>query len=192
MISRRELFRTLLGRAAPSPEVAPAPTPARSVFPIHRPPGAVAEKDFLDRCTRCGDCVKACPHQAIVPAPARLRGAEGTPMIVASDSPCRQCSDTPCAAVCQPAVLRADNPQKMGTARVERMECLAWQRSFCTVCSEHCPVPGAIRLEDGKPSIDPSACTGCGICLYACPAPRKAILLTAEMNRPAWKAVKRD
>lgn len=48
--------------------------------------------------------------------------------------------------------------------------CLA-TTSFCTVCAEHCRVPGAIILEGGRPRILPTICTGCGDCVRACPAP---------------------
>ncbi len=207
MMSRRGLFRSLVGLkptpAAVTTEVhqaladpaTPPPVPAATArrmraFPVHRPPGAVAEIDFLERCTRCGDCIAACPHDAIVLASARMRGAEGTPIIVASESPCLHCPDTPCASACAPKVLRSDYPQKMGTARIEVVDCLAWQRSFCTVCEERCPIPGAITLVDGKPSIDPVACTGCGVCLSVCPAPRKAIMLMPETHRPGWKELR--
>ena len=191
-MTRRGLFSLLRGAPA-EPVAAPVEVARpRRVFPVHRPPGAVAEADFLDHCTRCGECLKACPHQAIVLAPARFREAEGTPMIVAADNPCQYCLDTPCASVCLPRVLRSDYPGKMGTARVERMDCLAWQRSFCTVCEERCPVPGAISLDLGKPGVDASACVGCGICLSVCPAPRKAIVLTPEVNRPAWRPADHD
>jgi ferredoxin len=207
MMSRRGLFRSLIGlkptpaaattevhQAVADPAMLP-PVPAATArrmrtFPVHRPPGAVAEIDFLERCTRCGDCIAACPHQAIVLAPVRMRGAEGTPIIVASESPCWHCPDTPCASVCGPKVLRGDYPQKMGTARIEVVDCLAWQRSFCTVCEERCPIPGAITLQDGKPSIDPVTCTGCGVCLSVCPAPRKAIMLMPETQRPGWKELR--
>src|SRR5262245_13579350 len=30
-----------------------------------RPPGAIAERAFLDTCSRCGICVKVCPAQCI-------------------------------------------------------------------------------------------------------------------------------
>ena len=32
-----------------------------------RPPGSLAEKEFLERCTRCGECRKVCPNNAIQP-----------------------------------------------------------------------------------------------------------------------------
>jgi len=55
--------------------------------------------------------------------------------------------------------------------------CLAYQRSFCTTCSEHCPEEGAIIIENAIPTVVADACTGCGICHDVCPAPRNAILI---------------
>ncbi len=63
------------------------------------------------------------------------------------------------------------------TAWLRAPSCLAWQGSFCTVCAERCPAPGAIRLDAGRPVFAPAACTGCGVCRAVCPAPNVAILL---------------
>lgn len=54
--------------------------------------------------------------------------------------------------------------------------CLAYT-SFCTVCSERCPVPGAIRLDKGIPMVVAERCDGCGVCHTVCPAPTKAAML---------------
>lgn len=151
-------------------------SPRRS-FPLHRPPGALAEDDFLAACTRCGDCATACPHGAIQPAPARLRVAEGTPVIQPMLAPCRMCVDLPCVSACEPRALRREQPARMAEARVEIWACLAYTGSFCTVCSEQCPVPGAIRLTAGKPTVVQELCTGCGVCQHVCPAPANAILI---------------
>lgn len=62
--------------------------------------------------------------------------------------------------------------------------CLAWQGSFCSVCVERCPVPGAIITEMGKPRIDPDLCTGCKICHDVCPAPKNAVFLVPRKPRP--------
>ena len=66
-------------------------------------------------------------------------------------------------------------------AVIQGRRCLALQ-SFCTVCAERCPVPGAIRAERGMPMVVRDICTGCGICREVCPAPENAILL---LHRPA-------
>jgi Pyruvate/2-oxoacid:ferredoxin oxidoreductase delta subunit len=55
--------------------------------------------------------------------------------------------------------------------------CLAYRKSFCTVCSERCPEPGAIQIENGFPRVMAELCTGCGICREVCPAPRNGILM---------------
>jgi ferredoxin-type protein NapG len=65
----------------------------------------------------------------------------------------------------------------MGEARIVDHSCLAVRGVGCSTCVEQCPVPGAIRLDQGRPRIDPEHCTGCGVCLFVCPAPQKAILL---------------
>ena len=66
---------------------------------------AVPEQQFLDGCTRCNACIEACPHDAIVLAPSRLREAAGTPMIDPHKQPCWMCHDTPCVTACEPRVL---------------------------------------------------------------------------------------
>jgi ferredoxin len=61
--------------------------------------------------------------------------------------------------------------------------CLAWQGSFCSVCSERCPAGGAITVEQGKPRVNPDFCTGCKICHDVCPAPKNAVFLVARTPR---------
>lgn len=209
-LSRRDLLRgRLLGRVAkgalqalgvgeaafakgPNAHDKPAEPNARSAggigrrfaLPIHRPPGAVDEVSFLSGCTRCNECITACPVSAIVHAPARFREAAGTPMIDPYASACIMCEDTPCIAACEPGVLRAEQPRKMGVAMIQMMACLAHTGSFCSVCSERCPVPGAIKVSAGKPTIDADLCTGCGVCASVCPAPTNAIVLMPLADRP--------
>ncbi len=67
------------------------------------------------------------------------------------------------------------------TAIIQGRFCLALT-SFCSVCSERCPVPGAIHRERGLPMISADACTGCGICHDVCPAPRNAVLMMPRRN----------
>ena len=158
--------------------------PASRTFPVHRPPGAIDEFQFLAGCTRCGDCITACPYDAIIKAPERLGNVKGTPVIEADTSACMMCEDFPCIASCEPGVLVSTIPPIMGTARVTEHLCLAHHHTTCTVCSERCPVEGAIDVTDGKPTVIEDTCTGCGVCRYVCPAPENAILLMPAFSRP--------
>ena len=157
----------------------------RRTIPVLRPPGAIDEPSFLAGCTRCELCIQACPHDAIVHAPARFREAAGTPMIDADRQPCLMCVDFPCISACEPDVLSSFVPAIMGTARITEHLCLPHHGTSCTVCSEQCPVENAIVIREGKPTVNEAACTGCGVCRSVCPAPENAILLMPIFLRPA-------
>lgn len=180
--------------ATPSPELASR----RRAFPVLRPPGAVREEDFLEHCTRCGACIEACPHDAIVLAPPRFRQAAGTPMIDPHAGPCRVCGELPCVAACQTpeagCVLRWEIPLRMGTAEIQPWNCLAHQQSLglaaCSACVEQCPVPGAIEVVDNRPRIRPETCVGCGVCHHVCPAPQNAVIVLPTAVRPGMPAAR--
>lgn len=61
-------------------------------------------------------------------------------------------------------------------AVIQGRRCIALT-SFCAVCVERCPVPGAMQVTNGMPSVVADVCTGCGICQQVCPAPTNAVLL---------------
>ena len=197
-ISRRDLLRGAFLRAAaqsrlgppsgpssePAPASAPSPRSAGAVFPVLRPPCAVDEQSFLEGCNRCYECIKACPPDAFDHAPARFRGAAGTPYIEALANPCWMCEDTPCVSACEPGVLHPDLPKKMGDALIHEHDCLAHQGTFCSVCFEQCPVEGALSIEDNVPIIHQDVCTGCGVCQHVCPAPINAVIILPVRDRP--------
>lgn len=158
---------------------------APRTIPVFRPPGAIEERQFLAGCTRCGDCITACPYDAIRLAPERLGAVAGTPIIEADIAACLMCSDFPCIAACEPGVLSHSIPIVMGTAHITQHLCLAHHGTTCTVCSERCPVEGAIEVTQGKPTVREEICTGCGVCRYVCPAPENAVLLMPAFSRPA-------
>jgi MauM/NapG family ferredoxin protein len=153
-------------------------------FPLLRPPGAVSEHAFLEACTRCGDCARACPHDAIRAAPERLRDAGGTPVIDPVAAPCQMCEDLPCITSCETGALRSEAPAALGSARVQPLDCLNRLSSTCNACIEHCPVPGALAFAGDVPAVNESLCTGCGICQHVCPAPQNAILMLPNLGRP--------
>ena len=117
----------------PKAPVAKVKPDARVALPILRPPGAIDEASFLATCTTCDECAKACPYQAIVHAPSRVKHAAGTPMINPAASPCHVCPTTPCITACGPRALRKEQPLKMGTAVIQNFNCLALVIPNCHV-----------------------------------------------------------
>ena len=127
-----------------------------------RPPGALAEKEFLSRCIKCGQCMRICPTNVIHPAGLE-GGLEGlwTPVLNfrIGTSGC-QFNCIACGHLCPTAAIRplslderkglgefaARGPVTIGTAFIDRGRCLPWAMDRpCIVCQENCPVsPKAI------------------------------------------------
>jgi ferredoxin-type protein NapG len=95
-----------------------------------RPPGARPEIELADLCSRCGDCVRACPAQCIQLDARDEVGdaaAGGLPYIVARQSPCVICEELACMAVCPTGALRpvgAAGEIAMGLAVIDHNRCL--------------------------------------------------------------------
>lgn len=162
-----------------------------------RPPFAVAELDFLLACTRCGDCIAACPHDVIFPLAGRLGPqVAGTPALDLLNKGCHLCGDWPCVTACpEPALILpevsevpdAPAPNSLpllAMASIDRDTCLPWQGPECGACEGSCPVPGALRWEASKPIIDPGRCVGCGLCREACIVEPSAVTLAKVADPP--------
>lgn len=164
------------------------PPPPPPVVPImHRPPGACEELAFVAQCTRCDACLRDCPVDAIVHAPANFAKAAGTPTIRPNVAPCVMCEDTPCITACQSegsGVLSPLLPLTMGVARVMKASCINFLGDPCSVCIDECPVPGAIDMHADAPRVHAEACTGCGVCANKCPATPRALAIIPIKARP--------
>lgn len=148
----------------------PKPTTKKGGF--LRPPGVAEEAVFLSLCTRCDDCIKACPHNSIKRAGKDYGTAAGTPIIIPKEKPCYLCDDFPCIKACIPGALnplKSKEEVQMGVAVINISRCLAYADQPCRACVTKCPLTGkAITYDDFKPIIHEDACVGCGVCEQVC------------------------
>ena len=172
-----------------------------------RPPGALAEKEFLNRCVRCGECMKVCIGNALQPTFLEA-GLEGmlSPKVLPRLGYC-EFNCTLCGQVCPTGAiaelqLNEKHRNKIGHAFFDKNLCLPFAKKMpCIVCEEHCPTPDkAIKFkevvvvnEQGRqvtvkqPYIIDALCIGCGICENKCPIPGKAairITSAGEQRQP--------
>jgi ferredoxin-type protein NapG len=152
-----------------------------------RPPGAVEESEFLSLCTRCDECIKACPAKAIKRSAGLMDVAAGTPVIVPKENPCVLCNGLLCIAACKEGALKpvaqADKV-RMGTARINQSLCSAWGGQDCQICYLKCPLQGdAIYMDDGRPVIREDRCVGCGVCEYVCQTVNDACAIKIKAGR---------
>lgn len=145
-----------------------------------RPPGSIPESEFLLRCVRCGECMKACATNTLQPIwfEAGLEGIFSPVMIPRLAACATNCNV--CGKVCPTGAIR-DLPlvekrhAKVGTAWIVRQNCLVWEQDRrCLVCDEVCPYNAvSFRPVPGKrnaaPFVVENRCTGCGWCESKCP-----------------------
>ncbi|MGA2447076.1 MAG: 4Fe-4S binding protein [Polyangiaceae bacterium] len=177
--------------ARASDGVGPRPHPGRI-----RPPGAREESLFLDRCLKCGACMKVCPTGGLQPA-LNEAGLEGiwSPILIPRLGYCEYSCNL-CGQVCPTGAIRKltlpekngkpplQAPVRIGSAAFNKGRCLPWAYDTdCIVCEEVCPTsPKAIYLKqeavtarDGtqktlkRPYVDLEYCVGCGTCETRCP-----------------------
>lgn len=138
-----------------------------------RPPWALAESHFLDACTRCGDCVTACPEVILT------RGDGGFPERITDAGECSFCRD--CVAACETGALDAQaNSAWRWTVSIGDA-CLAAQGVVCFSCRDACPERAISFVPSrgvAQPALDASRCNACGACVAACPP--SAIRLVAN------------
>ena len=98
-----------------------------------RPPGAVAEKEFLALCIKCGQCLQVCPYHSIELSDFTKGHGVGTPYIDPSIRGCYACEAVPCVLACPSGALDHHTEKatdiKMGIAVLEhKRTCLAVRR----------------------------------------------------------------
>ncbi len=161
--------------------------------PPLRPPGSVPEPQFLQLCVRCGECLKACPFNAIQPM-----GFEGgldslwTPRLVPDWVGCEpKCNN--CGQVCPTGAIRAlpleeKRAARVGLAIVNEATCLPHLGTqACQLCFDECKAAGYNAIEFARVHVELDAngqpvegsgfsapvvlaekCNGCGLCQTRC------------------------
>lgn len=146
MLSRRALFRGISGGQV-----------------ARRPPWT--GEAFTDACTRCGDCIAACPDQLL------FKGDGGYPEIRFDQDGCNFCGQ--CAQACSVDAFNVDGPAFRWRINLAA-NCLAFADIDCRSCEDACE-PRAIRFRPAlgraaQPELSLDACNGCGACMAVCPA----------------------
>ena len=117
-------------------------------------------------CIGYGDCVEACPFEALV------LGANGLPVVL--EDKCVGCGK--CTKACPKHLLKLIPAETKGA--IAKCSCQSDNkpqiRKDCTagcfkcgLCAKKCP-EGAIDISSGLPVIDYTKCTSCGECVKAC------------------------
>jgi ferredoxin len=144
-MTRRGLLRMFAPPPPPAPEAAPPP-PAFSL-----------DAFYAGRESAGSVAVDRIPTFAITAREVIPTSSVGTP----AERDAR-------SGVAQGAPLAALPPGMVPELRPHA--CIA-SSSFCSVCVERCPAPGALVMEPRGPRVVEEACTGCGKCIQLCPAP---------------------
>jgi ferredoxin-type protein NapG len=149
---------------------------------VVRPPGALAEKHFLETCYRCGNCVDVCPARAIRPTSTGQVDQTGTPYIDPNLAACVVCDELACMKACPSGALRIVGEAsaiRMGLAEVDHTLCVRTRGEDCTLCVSRCPLgTQAIQIDEhGRVAVQTCGCVGCGSCQFYCPTSPKAIVV---------------
>lgn len=193
--ARREFIRTV-GLTAGVLGVAGLgyyPVAAKETIRL-RPPGALAEKEFLSSCIKCGQCVQVCPVEAIKLADIMDGFGIGTPYIDARPQACDfSCDGLQCVLACPTGSLTHDlnypHETRMGFAKLARPDkCLAMQGKGFKGLARGPDFKGVLRYDDIDRWIAQPVSEHeydlelCDLCVRQCPIEIR--LLQCEAGKP--------
>jgi len=137
-----------------------------TVRPAIRLPWVLNEEQFTNGCTRCYDCMEACPEKIII------KGDGGFPEINFNKGECTFCVE--CVKSCPEDLFYPIEEVPWSLKAQVTEECFTNKKVVCVVCKEQCEVEALtfIPKVGGVMSIELSLelCSGCGACAKPCPA----------------------
>ena len=145
-----------------------------------RPPGALDETHFLERCIRCGECMKVCPNNALHPTfmEAGLE-AMWTPVLVPRVGYCEP-NCVLCGQVCPTGAIWAlTEAQKLGKAPLDGTAEASPKPSSEGNMAKAGPVKIGTAFYDQGRCLPWAMATDCIVCEEWCPTSPKAIFLTS-------------
>lgn len=127
-------------------------------------PWLISVQQMHDACTRCGDCLRACPTGVAVKAEG------GFPGVDFSRAECTFCHA--CVDVCSQPLFDLQQAPWRVVASVQS-SCLNQHGVYCRSCLDSCEVralsvvfagPGQQHIQ-----LNNDVCNGCGACAAVCP-----------------------
>lgn len=208
-LNRRHALVSVLGGVAAVSVLRanPAFKPSFVQPDLIRPPGSLPEQEFLERCVKCGECMKVCTTNGLQPTLWEA-GLEGiwSPVLVPRIGYCEY-NCTLCGQVCPTGAIRKlslaqKQKNHIGTAMINLGRCLPYAHATpCIVCEEVCPTPkkaiwfqpATARNRNGEPvevkqpRVDLELCIGCGICETKCPVLGKPAITVSSIGESRSK-----
>ncbi len=148
------------------------PEGVRGALGVVRPPGSLAEQEFLASCIRCTRCSDACEAQCILLFGPEGGTFQGTPYLFPNTKGCTMCLK--CGPACPTgAIVPLEQKEEvaMGTAVVDTRLCVSHNGTgVCGACHTACSLRNRAITQDFRnaPVVHPEFCTGCGLCEEVC------------------------
>lgn len=132
-----------------------------------RPPWALEEWLFVKRCTRCNQCISACPQGLL------NTGRGGFPKVDFQRGECTFCRA--CLDSCAPGALRAyEGEAPWQLYAIINNSCLTQHGVICRSCADQCETHAihfrATAGHTATAEVITALCNGCGACVAPCPA----------------------